>query len=344
VKGKILYVLYVALVVLVLLMAVEGLGRAWVHFRYGVPGKSYGIWAYDPVLGADHRPNSYNSRTSLNAQACRNTEDMFEPKPQGSLRILAVGGSTTFGYNLNDASTWTHQLELRLRRLPGHERDQVLNAGRICWSAGHNLVYLKRILSKINPDYVILYEGVNEQMNVWGLLQEGVKLDDLDKLGSYGVLTKRYDQNRWLKRNSVIVRYYDYVIKRYIQELRNKQASKARTAPVSAVPQGWIIKNFHHLMSEMIDVCRANNARIIVIRYASTVNQDLSVFADIAAEEARAKNVPVFDAKERFSRFGEHMPDYFIETGVHVTPEGAMIMADELLDILLKDLGSRGQA
>ncbi|MDJ0849920.1 MAG: hypothetical protein QNK04_16245 [Myxococcota bacterium] len=70
---------------------------------------------------------------ATNGMGFRNEEEVFDRKPEGSLRIIAFGGSKTFGSNLAGDQTYPHLLEQRLRELPGHERDQVLNAGRISW-------------------------------------------------------------------------------------------------------------------------------------------------------------------------------------------------------------------
>ena len=192
-------------------MGLEGLGRELISLRYGVPGKTYGLWKYDPELGATHRSNAYNTRSTLNNYGFRNLENVFDPRPSNSLRIIAFGGSTTFGYNLKDGETYTEKLQERIRELPGFEKTQVLNAGRICYSAGHNLILMKRFVPQFKPDYVIIYEGINEMMNVWALQRDGVSLDNLGH--RYGVIGKSFDQNRWLKRNSVIVRFIDYYVK-----------------------------------------------------------------------------------------------------------------------------------
>ena len=47
-------------------LSIELGGRLYLHLRYGVPGKSYGIYMPDDELGATHRPNSYNTGGALN--------------------------------------------------------------------------------------------------------------------------------------------------------------------------------------------------------------------------------------------------------------------------------------
>src|SRR5262249_5820840 len=86
---------------IILILGVEGVGRAIIHLKYGVAGKSYGLWQYDRELGAIHAANAYNHNSETNNFGFRNKENVVEPKPANALRIIAYGGSTTFCYNLS---------------------------------------------------------------------------------------------------------------------------------------------------------------------------------------------------------------------------------------------------
>lgn len=316
------YLLYLLVSTSLLILLVEGAARVLIHFKYGHPGKTYGLWIADPELGATHRPNGYNTHTSLNNYGFRNREDVLEPKPPGALRIIAFGGSTTFGYNLQDGETYTDQLQVRLRRVPGYEQAQVLNAGRITYSAGHNLILMKRLVPVLRPDYALLYEGVNELFNAWVLQQERQSLDALDS--RFGVLGKGYDQNRWLKRNSVIVRFIDYVVKKYLVPWRK----------LDLEIHPWVVENYEHVLREMLGFLRAQGAIPIVLRYPSVEQPDISFFSDLSAEIACEEGVIVLDLESRFDRFGVRERDYFADTGVHVTSRGAEVIADVLAELI----------
>ena len=72
-----------------LLLAIEGAGYAYLHFKYGVPGKTYGLWTYDEEFGAIHAANAYNSNSETNSLGFRNKEDVIEPRPPGSYLVIA---------------------------------------------------------------------------------------------------------------------------------------------------------------------------------------------------------------------------------------------------------------
>ena len=346
-KKKIVYFAYLFITVSLILLAIEGAGRLYIHFKYGIPGKTYGLWIYDADLGATHRPNGYNTHTSLNNYGFRNREDVLDPKPANSLRIIAFGGSTTFGYNLADEDTYTQRLQERIKAVKSFEKTQVLNAGRIMYSAGHNLILMKRLVPALKPDYVIIYDGINEYTNMQSLQSEGVHLDKLK--GRYGIIAKGYDQNRWIKRNSVIARYIDYVVKQKIEDYRKRLAESnsdhvfkmPSTQQVSIHP--WGIENYKSVLKEMLDFLRKENVSPIVVRYACVRNDYHKTFSDVSSQVAREKDALVYDMEQRFDQFGEKKRDYFIYTGVHVTPEGAKILAEGLFDLIMqKEKEKRG--
>jgi len=331
-KRAAFYLLYLVVSVSACTLVIEAGARAVMHFLYGSPGKSYGLWISDSELGATHRPNGYNTLTTLNDYGFRNKEDVVEPKPPGSLRIIAFGGSTTFGYNLRDGETYTERLEALLRRDPDYAGTQVLNAGRITYSSAQNLILMKRLVPRLKPDYALLYEGVNEILNAWALEADGRSLDDLKS--QYGVIGKSYDYNRWLKRNSLIVRFVDYVVKtRHLEPEGTERATKgcgdvADSTDVHVHP--WIIENYRHLLRQMIEFLRVHHVTVIVFRYPSVCSEKQRLFSDLSASIAEEEGSRVCDLQARFDQLGGRKADLFIQTGVHVTAEGAELIAEEV--------------
>lgn len=337
-RGALAYLVYLVLATSLLILVAEGLGRAYMRYRYGRPGKTYGLWISDPELGATHRPNAYNSHTSLNGLGCRNREELYEPRPANGLRVIAFGGSTTYGYNLADGETYTERLEARLRARAGWERSQVLNAGRITYSAAQNLILMRRLVPRVKPDYALLYEGINELYNAWMLARDGVSLDSLGE--RYGVIGRSYDYNRWLLRNSLLVRYLDYVVKARLAGGGEGHAAAPAEGPRAAtVPEvhPWLLRNYEHLLREQIAYLRGQGVTPVVYRYASVGSQTQRVFSDLSARIARETGTPVCDMEARFDSLGPRKRQLFIETGVHVTPEGARILAEEV-EAMLVDL------
>lgn len=85
----------------------------------------------------------------------------YTRKPVGTLRIFAIGGSTTEQLLLDDRETWTHLLQQKLRNALDHQHVEVINAGASGTRAIHHLAMLEEIAG-YQPDIVLLLVGVND--------------------------------------------------------------------------------------------------------------------------------------------------------------------------------------
>jgi lysophospholipase L1-like esterase len=98
----------------------------------------------------------------INDQGFRGADFAIE-KPPGTVRVITLGASSTFGYGVRDHETYPHQLEEILSRTasPG-TRFEVLNFG-IPHSTSANLVALFVAEGlPLRPDVVTFYEGAND--------------------------------------------------------------------------------------------------------------------------------------------------------------------------------------
>ncbi len=97
---------------------------------------------------------------TLNSLGARGGEWSLQKRP-GTLRIVALGGSTTLGMKNPDWATYPLFLQQALER-EGHGPVEVFNAG---WP-GHRLSdvthFYKTQLAAFHPDIVIFYEGWND--------------------------------------------------------------------------------------------------------------------------------------------------------------------------------------
>lgn len=109
-----------------------------------VPGRS--IWVVNP-----QRPYA----VVANRDGFRNDEDVDWP----AWKILAVGGSFTFGPYVGNYDTWPALLEAQLRTLRPGTRIQVLNAGIAGYGIVQELSYLREKGVRLRPNLVILEFG-----------------------------------------------------------------------------------------------------------------------------------------------------------------------------------------
>jgi lysophospholipase L1-like esterase len=327
--------------VLFVIGSIEAAGRFYIWLKYGVPGKSYGLWQYDPEIGAVHRNNSYNTNTQTNNHGFRGREDVFDPKPPGSHRVICYGGSMCFCYNLADGETWPERLQEELRLRPGHDRDQVLNGGHISWSTGHLYRQALRDLPVLKPDFVVIYSGVNELPSALCLAADGYNLAELEREQKYGVIATNLDQARWLKRNSVIMRYLDYHIRQHVKSTGPSLGPDGTAPPgkdgiqTAVLDNPWVAKNYKYELSRMIELIRQYGGTPIFVIECGLPDDErnqrsvvLHYSAD-AAEMMRQANVPVCDPRPAILS-KPNTKELFYQTGVHVSAKGARLLAHEI--------------
>jgi len=115
-----------------------------------------------PYLSYYPTPNYRNGQTSHNSLGYRGDEFPLK-KPKGVYRIVVLGGSSTYDVRIeNNAEIFTAQLEKQLKENYGYQNVQVINAGVPGYNSWELLVNLEFRVLDLEPDLVIIYEGVND--------------------------------------------------------------------------------------------------------------------------------------------------------------------------------------
>lgn len=124
-----------------------------------------------PFIGFEWRPGAVREGDlekggqvyHINSLGMRGPE-MAPEKPAGVYRILCLGGSTTFGSGASeDHLTYPARLEHYLNeRAPVGVRYEVGNCGVNGYTTVENLIYLELRLVELDPDAIVLYEGIND--------------------------------------------------------------------------------------------------------------------------------------------------------------------------------------
>jgi lysophospholipase L1-like esterase len=119
-------------------------------------------WTPHPYLSYYPTPNYRKGQTYHNSLGYRN-DDFSSEKPDGVYRIVALGGSSTYDVRIADnAATFAAQLEKLLREDYGYMNVEVINAGVPGYNSWEILVNLEFRVLDLDPDLVIIYEGVND--------------------------------------------------------------------------------------------------------------------------------------------------------------------------------------
>jgi hypothetical protein len=88
--------------------------------------------------------------------------DIAIPKPDGVFRIVAMGGSTTYGISLEWAEAYPAQLETILREEYGYSNVEVVNAGAVAYASWETLVNFEFRVLDLDPDMLLVYDGIND--------------------------------------------------------------------------------------------------------------------------------------------------------------------------------------
>ncbi len=131
-----------------------------------LPDPARDLYVAHPYLPVVLKPSTdyrdADTAGHINAMGMRGPERTVR-KPAGVVRILCVGGSTTFGAGIvGDENTWPARLEERLGTARPGRRIEVLNAGVPGYTTAENVILLSLRLLDNEPDVVVLYEGYND--------------------------------------------------------------------------------------------------------------------------------------------------------------------------------------
>ena len=119
------------------------------------------------VVDADYAtPEGVKHAVNTNSLGYRGAE-VRRKKPEGTFRIVCLGGSTTWGTGATaDDRTWSAGLQRVLNQaLPPespYSRVEVINAGVSGYTALESFVNLKMRLLPLDPDLVIVYHAAND--------------------------------------------------------------------------------------------------------------------------------------------------------------------------------------
>jgi lysophospholipase L1-like esterase len=89
-------------------------------------------------------------------------KEIEEARRRGTLRIFALGGSTTYSGNVDYAQTYPAQLARILKERAPHLEIEIQNAACDWYSTEHSLIRYLFNVRRFEPDLVLVFHGVND--------------------------------------------------------------------------------------------------------------------------------------------------------------------------------------
>jgi tetratricopeptide (TPR) repeat protein len=84
-----------------------------------------------------------------------------EKKPEGTFRILCLGGSSTYGFPFGEETAFSHWLQKLLDEYQPKKKWEVLNLGAMSYGSKRILELMPEFIL-LQPDVILLYTGHNE--------------------------------------------------------------------------------------------------------------------------------------------------------------------------------------
>jgi lysophospholipase L1-like esterase len=252
------------LTLLVLAVVGEVAVRYRERHRETIPGVMPFLYYRHQRLGhALVRDFDYFGWVHINPQGFRGRRPVALDKPDGVLRIMAVGGSTTFDtFVSGDTAAWPARLEHWLQRLAPDRKVEVINAGVPGYAVMQDLIRLETELYAYRPDLIVLYQGHND---LFGNLKVSAGLT-----GSTGSRPEEAARvtpwTAWLERHSLL---YAKLAERF--KLKRFARLRSRTAPAAGgaradggAPPDDGAARFEQVVSEYLAVAQALRLRVVI--------------------------------------------------------------------------------
>ncbi len=209
------------------------------------------------------RNSSYYDWAHVNGQGFRGRRDVSVEKPAGVLRIMCVGGSTTFDTTVSgDERAWPARLEHHLREIAHDRRIEVINAGVPGYRNLDNLIRLETDLHRYKPDVIVLYEIHNDLYESLKAMNEPEQAGDTP-----GEMPTATPWGQWLNRNSLLYQKLGNAMKVFRFRRGNRRAaqqSEAETnARVAAALEGGAA-DFERNLRAFVAVANSLGIRIVI--------------------------------------------------------------------------------
>lgn len=244
----------VTVVTVIVLFALEGLCRLT---------ESSPKYRPSDVLGYELVPGHEGRRETVNAYGIRGRE--VGEKQWGVFRILAMGGSTTWGHKVDDDETWPVYLEKAFHGR-GLERVEVLNGGVSGYGLEQIVLALEhRHLKELDLDLVLVYSGWNYAAlegngNVKNFLSKAAASEEKD----------------WLH-HAALVRWMDRRLHKLLPDIQTKTIPRDEILAEEARAQRVMADTFPRLYERLLALGRERGVAVAAVRYPALVQLEFPV-------------------------------------------------------------------
>jgi lysophospholipase L1-like esterase len=294
-----------------------------------------------PLLGFEARARHH---WELDGARFSTDERRFRTRPAGPIawdepgtRIAVVGGSSAFGFGLDDDETWPHRLELALGE-QGHDVE-VANAANQGHNSFQTLVRTYLRVLPLGPDWVVFYESRNDAGSQPLPPTGAFVSEEAVPWTTTGYLSTRFpDYGPYLR---TLVVYLSYrALRGRLPRLGGADWYPLHTAPAAPLPARDVIlanaASYIRNVRTLLDACRREGARLVLVtflfdtdRARGPLSRALLLHNELLRQLAQEEGVALIDLEREFAAVPEkHL--YFFEDAYHPSERGAGYIAERL--------------
>lgn len=291
------------------------------------------IYQPDPKLYWKLKPNQDcftkidRKPVHINSHGTRGPDFQTE-KPGGTIRILSLGDSRTFGWGLTDQETYSRRLERLLQERVGSEKKiEVINAGVNAWSYPQMLVYFRDFALRYKPDFVVIAGA-----NLWTQFSEKNSPEFVRKF-----MTRVRIKN-FLRRFAI----YHYVVEVKLKDFYER--SRTKFIPVDPAQDALFKEQqqrdpdavFRQAIEQICEVAKANGVQPVLLELptAYELNAKPSAIARVKHEIHERLRVPLVDMTGDLQPEGNAL--YLSADPVHPNARGNELIAQRLFETMEK--------
>ncbi len=341
-----LLALVVILIIMILFLLAEGAVRIRQYIRYGSIGAGIEkLYAFDKSLNLRVPVANFRSdRISIDSKGFRNPE-FVTPKPDGTIRISFLGGSTTFNAEVSSNKiTWPHIVIENLRERYPKQLFDYINAGVPGYTSATSLRNLRLRAAEFEPDLIVIYHATNDltQISKKEAIKKGIKFSLGDR------------QMVWLSNYSVLV---NLIKNNFI--IWNVQNSASENANKLDVLDNILAKLFQQNLEALVSESQKVAKKVALVTFSVRIRSQQSDDEQKKSAITSLYYMPYIVPKDfirYFSAFNDVIRKVAVQTGallvgnehsipgtaeyfkdsVHFTDKGSRDMAQRVANALIK--------
>jgi lysophospholipase L1-like esterase len=234
---------------------------------------------------------------SLNSEGFRDVE-IRKQKPSSVFRVICLGDSWTFGWNVGPTQSYPQQLQDLLRREFPEANFEVLNLGVAGYSSIHGLRLLKTRVLELNPDVLVVAFAMNEP-HMAGVDDKNASTgaESTNLVQTLSSMLNKSESFKLLRYWALLLRWKPRSISEYIEDKSyNATWRQQVTGNDFDKFEPWTkdsLRDYDNHHREMIKLARSHNISIVLLYNEFWKD---SPYLKVLQRISREENVPLVDS------------------------------------------------